>query len=151
MEGGDGGTCEKMFTNLIGKRIKEAPPDETPTEEIHSEEDHIAKEKAEAELRNKNLKNDELEDNIKLRKQYACIVFVAVFLWMFFVAVVIMLAGFNHGLLVQISYNNGIDLSSYSGMFNLPENVLITLVSGCSVNIIGLLAIVIRYLFPNPK
>lgn len=37
------------------------------------------------------------------------------------------------------------------GWFRLSDSVLIALVSGASVNIIGLMAIVIRYLFPAQK
>lgn len=37
------------------------------------------------------------------------------------------------------------------GWFRLSDSVLIALISGASVNIIGLMAIVIRYLFPAQK
>lgn len=37
------------------------------------------------------------------------------------------------------------------GCFHLSDRVLITLISGASINIIGLMAIVIRYLFPSQR
>lgn len=37
------------------------------------------------------------------------------------------------------------------GWFHLSDSVLIALISGASINIIGLMAIVIRYLFPSQR
>ena len=79
----------------------------------------------------------EKEDIIKLRRKYAGIVLSIVLLWLIFVMVMILATcSMNcfHGILTP-----------------LDDKVLIALISGSSVNIIGLLAIILKYLFPDKR
>jgi hypothetical protein len=72
----------------------------------------------------KKLKNDDYEQDIKLRKHFSWATFSLLCVWMVIVA----------------------SLLAFSG---LSDGVLIALISGATVQIIGLYYIVLRYIFPS--
>ena len=69
----------------------------------------------------------------KQRKAFARKIFFLTIAWLCVIGVILLLQGF-------LGPRN---------CFNLSDSVLIAVISGASVNIIGLMAIVIRYLFPT--
>lgn len=80
-----------------------------------------------------NLELQSLQQDIEERRKYAHRIFNLVSLWLWIVALVILLHGFgnNHGL------------------FKLSDSILVTIVGGTTINVLGLFAIVANYLFPK--
>ena len=83
-------------------------------------------------LRKLQLENNEHENIINLRKILSVIVTIGVFLWMFFVGSVIVCVA--------------------CGCFNakLSDTVLLSLIGGSTANILGMMTIILIFLFP-PK
>ncbi|MDR1938948.1 MAG: hypothetical protein LBQ73_10705 [Tannerellaceae bacterium] len=113
--------------------------DETLLERLEENENDIPKKEKSAtdafekeELRSKTISNDSREQDRLLRGKYSgkLFVFMSVFLFlvMFFV------------------FMSGIRLFN----FELSDSVLITLLTTASANVIGIFAIVVRYLFNVP-
>lgn len=82
-------------------------------------------------LRARQLNNDKLENDNEARKRFGDWIFTIVVIWLFFV------------LLILVSVGNG--------TFKFDNSVLITMLTTTSVNIIGLLLVVARYLFNEKK
>lgn len=78
--------------------------------------------------------NKDLKQNIALRKRYAEVALAFWMLWLFFVLFIVAIAGFGRIL---------------SWEFQLPETVLLALVATLTANVIGLVVVVARYLFPR--
>jgi len=74
---------------------------------------------------------DKLNEELDFRKKYSWIIFLLICLYLVFVGVMVVL--------------NGIKCVN----FELSNSVLITLLSTTTINIISLLAIIIRYYSPN--
>jgi hypothetical protein len=72
-----------------------------------------------------------LEQDRLQRKEYAGKIFWLVCAWLFVLSLMILLAG--------------------CAIIRLSDAVMITLISGASINIIGLMVIVANYLFPRPQ
>lgn len=82
----------------------------------------------------KKLVNRDLEQNIKQRKIYAACIFGLVFIWLAGVYVMLILEGFH-----------------YRG-FDLTEKEILAAITSTTANIIAVLVIIVKYLFPNhPK
>ena len=79
------------------------------------------------------LENDNYEQDIELRKKYACKIFRFICWWCIFVVVVIFLQGstYQHD---KMEWNN---------------NVIITLLTTTFAQVIGLMIIVLKYLFQH--
>jgi len=84
-------------------------------------------------LTREELEIEELAGNIKARKRYARGIFILVILWITAVLVILFLQGFH------------------VGGFQLDDSVLLGALGTTTANIIGVLIIVIRYLFPSKK
>ncbi len=96
-------------------------------------EDNIKQQTAEAELERIKLNNRSDEQNIENRKKYGYLIYSLVIGWLVILSIIL----FFHGFKVRD--------------FALPDGVLITLIAGTTVKVIGLLAIIVNYLFPKPK
>ena len=81
-------------------------------------------------LHHKKLINKALKQDIKERKKYAKSIFFLIIGWLVAVFIVLVLQGFG-------SYLN----------FTLSENIVITLITGTTINILGIFIIVVNYLF----
>lgn len=75
---------------------------------------------------------------LEARKRFGTWIFVLVAMWIAAVMVIVILAGYSETKI----------FGEVPGP-KVPDGVLIALISGMSVNVIGLLAIVINYLFPK--
>ena len=85
------------------------------------------------ELRNQRLKNDEYQGIISLRKWLSIIVTCGVFIWMIFVG----------GELSAVTFR------VYGAV--LSDTVLLALIGGSTANILGMLTIILVFLFPPSK
>ena len=85
------------------------------------------------ELANQKLKlqNDQLEQDNANRKLYAKRLFVLIICWFFGLFALLFCQGF-----------------AMKKWFFLPENVLLAAIGGSTLNVLGVFAIVVRYLFP---
>ena len=96
-------------------------------------EDNIKRQTAEAKLERIKLINRSDEQNIKDRKKYGYLIYFLVIGWLVILSTILFFHGFN------------------VSDFTLPDGVLIALIAGTTVKVIGLLAIIVNYLFPRPK
>lgn len=94
-------------------------------------EDNIKQQTAEAELERIKLINRSDEQNIKDRKKYGYLIYYLVIGWLVILSTILFFYGFN------------------VGDFTLPDGVLIALIAGTTVKVVGLLAIIVNYLFPK--
>lgn len=78
------------------------------------------------------LKNEEKRQDINMRKVYADHIFTLVSLYMFAVFFILILNG-------------------SPSSFHLSDTVLVTLLGTTTANVIGVLIVVAKYLFPNKK
>lgn len=108
-------------------KLRRIPPGES------TGEDNIKQQIAEAELERIKLINRSDEQNIKNRKKYGYLIYYLVIGWLVILSTILFFHGFNFG------------------GFALPDGVLIALIAGTTVKVIGLLAIIVNYLFPRPK
>ena len=81
--------------------------------------------------------NQELKQNIKEREKYASRIFRLVVRWLSSILLIVIAQG------VRWPW-----MSQYIG-FDLPESVLIALVTTTTASVVGILLIVTRYLFPQ--
>lgn len=120
----------ESYNKLIEKIAEpSSPSDEEPPEETALLEQNRIEHEAEqhaCELRNERYKQDTKE-----RRRYAKKVFCYLQIWTIGVGMVVILAGL--------------------GYMKLSDNVLIAIISGSTIKIIGLFAIVVRNLFPGQK
>ena len=97
------------------------------------------------------LKRVQLESDtqdIEQRKKYALLLYVLLACWMAFVAICFLLAGFGRG--VSSGHESGVAISSGCHiLFELSDTVLLALLTGATINLIALFAIVAFYLFPK--
>lgn len=84
---------------------------------------------AELEIAERRLHNVDLEQIIKQRKTYALWVFVLVVCWLIGIYAILILQGFH------------------ARGFELTEKVLIASIASTTANIIGILVIIVKYLF----
>lgn len=110
-------------------------PTESAQDELSPQDVEFAKQ---AELETKQmecsveLKLQEIKDveqNRRERRGYAYRIFCLIAVWLWGLALIVMMDG--------------------ARMLDLSDNVLLGLITGTSVNVIGLMAIVAKYLFPN--
>ena len=104
-----------------------------PVNEINGDEgsDSLTKQELEERLTSHKLDNKSKKQNIESRRYYGTGVFVICSLWMVYVAVVLCFAGANK--------------------LNLSDLVLTTMLGSTTFNILGLLIIVLKYIFPPEK
>ena len=86
------------------------------------------------ELQNKKLINKALRQDIKERKKYAKSIFFLIIGWLVSVFAILILQGFGKIL-----------------CFELSESIAITLITGTTINILGIFIIVVNYLFKKGK
>lgn len=111
--------------------LKETIPDaETKMEEMDYEKEAKKYNAEISKLQWKSFKQD-----IKERKKYANKIYDLISWWLFCIGMIVFLQGF---------------LAQY-GTFNLSDKVLIALITGTTINVLGLFIIVINYLFKSPK
>jgi hypothetical protein len=80
----------------------------------------------------KTLQNRAFAQNISLRGKYAALIFGLTFLWLAGVYLMLLFEGFHfHG-------------------FNLTEKEVLAAITSTTANVIAVLVIVVKYLFPNP-
>ena len=79
----------------------------------------------------------EWQQDLEARKKYAKDVFKLVVSWLLAVLVVVLLDGF------------ALEYAAFPLGFDLSDKVMMTLLGGTTVNVLGILAIVVRYLFPT--
>ena len=108
-------------------KLRRIPPGES------TGEDNIKQQIAEVELERIKLLNRSDEQNIKDRKKYGYLIYSLVIGWLVILSTILFFHGFN------------------VGGFALPGGVLIALIAGTTVKVIGLLAIIVNYLFPKPN
>lgn len=108
-------------------KLRRIPPGES------TGEDNIKQQIAEVELERIKLLNRSDEQNIKDRKKYGYLIYSLVIGWLVILSTILFFHGFN------------------VGGFALPDGVLIALIAGTTVKVIGLLAIIVNYLFPKPN
>lgn len=107
--------------------------DETARKEAHAIKEGASGEQAKAKLAR--LRERSLEQDIGLRKVFAYSILAVVIGWMFLVLLVVVGA--------RVSFM-GVSVGVH-----LSDKVAIALISSMSVNVIGLLFVVTRYLFPR--
>ncbi len=88
------------------------------------------------ELETKRLKNEQLRQNIKERKRYAGAIFVVICLWLVVVTAIVALSGISRD-------------EEEKRLLNLSDNVLIALVGTTTANVLGVLVIVVKYIFKD--
>jgi len=120
----------------ISATIKKAV-DKTPKPELTENDGKIEAAEHEAAMldraRRSQIENKGLLEEQKQRRVYANRMFWLLCIWLIAVALIILLSGWS------------------TWEFQLSDSVLITLITGVSVNVIGLFAIVVRYLFYRPS
>lgn len=112
-----------------------------------------------AKAHNEKLKNFELNVNIWLRVAFAIGAFFLVTFWLFIIAYIILCSGcgrlifFNDSSSIEMILSGifTISVPTLSKSFTIDSSVLIALISGSTINVIGLLTIVMLYLFPSRK
>lgn len=113
--------------------VNEAPDAPQP---IQQEKDYLNREaslKLElARVESVNEYNKALVQNNKERKKYAFLIFIFTCLWTFFIFVILFCQGFG---------------DNKPFCFNLPDSVLITLITTTTVNFLGFFLLVTKYLF----
>ena len=115
------------MTDEEKNKLRRIPPGES------TGEDNIKQQIAEAELERIKLNNRSDEQNIENRKKYGYLIYLLVIGWLVILSTILFFHGFN------------------VGDFTLSDGVLIALITGTTVKVIGLLAIIVNYLFPKPK
>lgn len=117
----------------ILKSIGELKPPQISSAVLSEAEKRIDEDE---DARKKRLANDSSEQDMAMRKEFSTCIKQIVTIWLIFVGLTLWFVGFKDFLVNQCHLS-----------FYLSDRVLITLIAGCSANIIGLLAIVARYLF----
>ena len=90
-------------------------------------------------------KTRRMKQDLKLRKRYSKKIEILVISWMIFIAWILVSAGIKT---VFLPFLPPLPLN-YLSPFSLDNVVLIALISGTSINIIGLMMIVAKHLFPG--
>ncbi|KEQ18124.1 hypothetical protein [Endozoicomonas numazuensis] len=98
---------------------------------------------AQEELKEKRLHNTRLEDTIELRKGFARRIFIFVVLSSMVVASIVIASASK--VQIQRADNTWIEL------FSLSDNVLMTLITAATVNLMAGLIIIVKNLFPEDK
>ncbi len=106
------------------------PPTPDKVAELEKNELEVDQEKETKRLQNLALKQD-----IDLRKDFAWDIFYLIVAWLFLVFVVLLLQGFTATICAH--------------KFGLSDSVVLALISGTTVNVLGIFLIVVRYLFPT--
>lgn len=95
---------------------------------------------------------EELKSNIKLRNYFSIGAYFLVITWLILIGYIVLCAGTGRLIFFEPAYKYSISLKPFCifiyPAFTLDNSVLITLISGSTVNVIGLLATVLLYLFP---
>ena len=109
---------------------KRLPPAETAILDPNTKKE-VQADKKEQKLHNqrKHLENNSLRDDVRLKKHYGYAILIGIFVWLLLVLVTVCLTG------LQKLY--------------LSDSVLVTLLSTTTVNLIGVLWVVVKYLFPH--
>lgn len=130
---------ESKFAEQFAEQFKQALKQEKQPSKSYEEAAEIAAtEKAKQEKqRTRRMKQD-----IKLRKRYSKKIDFLVVIWVIFIAWILVSAGLKTIFLPFMP-------PDCLRPFSLDNSVLIALISGASINIIGLMVIVARYLFPS--
>jgi hypothetical protein len=115
--------------NIESSGVEPASPDKTA--ELEKNELEIDQEKE-----TKRLQNVALKQDIDLRKEFAWDIFYLIVAWLVLVFVLLILQGFA--------------ATICSHKFSLSDSVVLALISGTTVNVLGIFLIVVRYLFPTP-
>ena len=111
--------------------VSSVEADNFQSQESDLDSDAIAEQMRVANLATVTISNRELEENIELRKKYGIAVFCLLCVWVTAVLGTVIASGWEECPL------------------DVEDNVLIALIAGVSVNIIGLFAVVVNFLFPN--
>ncbi len=101
------------------------PPSEKPDKDTQKEDDDLERQKKKAVVRS-------LEQDIKARGKYAGRIFCLICTWLGSIFLLLVLQGFKTCL-----------------GFHLSDKVLIAVITGTTINVLGLFAIVANYLFPR--
>ena len=80
-----------------------------------------------------------------LRQKYAKNIYRLTYLWLIFIGFIVLLTGIGN-LHIKIEWL-GLDFNLFE--FNLSDNVLIAFITTTTINVIGIIYIVARWLFPN--
>ena len=99
-----------------------------------AEVEDLERAQKEAELLLRDLEAKQFEQNIRERREYATLIFCLTLCWLVIIISVLVLQGF----------------SSWT-TFSLSDNVLMALIGGTTVNVVGTLYIVLKYLFPEHR
>lgn len=119
---------EKTGENIPKSQLPSSTQDLDPDPSLSLED---LKQKHDIELLKQEL--EELKDTHTLRLKFAKSIFWVVVLWLLFVSIILVMEGF------------------WLWDFSLSDAILITILTTTSINIIGLLVIVAKWLFPNGK
>ena len=121
--------------NQLDDFLKQVPPSsgDDPVVSEKKSYDEIEKRKREAEARHLEIQNESDTQDRDQRKDFAERVYYFAFVYMIFVFLVLFISG------------------STVSHFHLNDNVLITLLGTTTANVIGVLVIVVAYLFPKRK
>jgi hypothetical protein len=98
---------------------------------VSAEPDKLSKE--ELEIQHKHLENVGFAQDIQARKKYAFRIFLLVLFWLLGVYAILIFEGFR------------------LREFHLPDNVLLAAIGSTTANIIAILVIVVKYLFPDKR
>lgn len=124
-------TNAELELRLDAIRPEPVTPDEQATKEKYDFGAYEATARLDIEIRGAELTHAERAENMKARKQYARCIFVLLCVWVTSIMATVVASGHK------------------DCAIKLSDPVLIALITGVSINIIGLFAIVANYLFPK--
>lgn len=117
----------------IGPTGMDKPPSPNVKEREDLAEDEFTDEHYRQVIEKLRQENKNLEATRDLRKQYATCIFKFLVLWSIALLIILVMCGFNF-----LSYK-------------LSDNVLMTLIGGTTANVIGLVLVIAKGLFPSNK
>jgi hypothetical protein len=119
------------------KAIHDEPRKDVKSNAAEQEQEDLEKQR-------KQLENVSLEQDIKERKAYALKVYRLICVWLGVIAFPLFLQGCSETSIEVLGL-------SLQWRFSLSDQVLITLISGTTINILGIFIIVVKYLFHSNK
>lgn len=152
---------DETIRSLSDKEIPDENVKELMNRRDYSVQKYLSRqhEKAEADLvkpysqtRKEELDHRRSEENLKdyketntLRQKYAKNIYRLTYIWLIFIGAIVLLTGIGDLHLSNETLNLKFDLVD----FELSDNVLIAFITTTTINVIGIIYIVARWLFPN--
>lgn len=138
-----------MENDEVGPDIPPPPPPEgiPPERETKSrQDDHRER----AQRRRDDLINEDYEQDIKARKEYADKLYGLIKYWLIGIGFLIVFQGFTVDFVFFSTPSDSLNFKDYFPIsFSLSDKVLIAILTGTTINVLGLFLVVARYFYKS--